>query len=736
MQAEVRNVVGADAVVLFPESHLISAGFNPERVREAYEAMVEGESDIILVIGPVSSEVAVRRLEYPKPTVAFGALNRDLVPRSEDRETSGIHNFTYVVSSRSYERDLAAFKKLYDFETLGLVVPAQMLDIIPIVEALDQAVTELGANYELIPYSSPASLDPYLNRIDAVYLAESFSIPPDEIREMASTLIANGIPSFSGTQRQDVEMGFMATNQGHEDLDQMIRRLALNIEAVVYGENLSTRPVLVNLSQTLTINLQTAHAVGVKPRFSLLPTTEFVGSFENLRATRRYALDDLVKEALQASLAVESGRRGVQLANQDIRTAWSSYLPSISTDVTGSIIDPDLAELSGGQNPQYSAQGGFSVSQAFFSPGANAAISIQRSLARARAEEFNTTELDLILDAGGAYFSALIAKANLRIQLGNLDATKRNLRIAKRNFEAGQSGRGDVLRLESEAAKDMQSVAGAYTGFQQSLNAINQILNQPIGREIGIQEASTEGGLPGALGHEEIRQLIDEPMRQSAFEEFLVAEALRNSPELRAFDHSLAATSRSVRLNGLERFLPTVAGGANFTRTIDRWGTGVPDPGLTVDNYYTIGLSASIPLFDSNLRNIDRQSGKIREEQMNLDRAYTASLIERNVRDVVLEVMNQIANMELSAISEDAAAESLELAEVAFANGAINIVELLDAQTNQVRAQLAQASATYTFLATTLTLQRLAGHYFILSSEAENLAFLQRFEAFRATPIR
>jgi outer membrane protein TolC len=687
MQAEVRNVVGADAVVLFPESHLISAGFNPERVREAYEAMVEGESDIILVIGPVSSEVAVRRLEYPKPTVAFGALNRDLVPRSEDRETSGIHNFTYVVSSRSYERDLAAFKKLYDFETLGLVVPAQMLDVIPIVEALDQAVTELGANYELIPYSSPASLDPYLNRIDAVYLAESFSIPPDEIREMASTLIANGIPSFSGTQRQDVEMGFMATNQGHEDLDQMIRRLALNIEAVVYGENLSTRPVLVNLSQTLTINLQTAHAVGVKPRFSLLPTTEFVGSFENLRATRRF-------------------------------------------------IDPDLAELSGGQNPQYSAQGGFSVSQAFFSPGANAAISIQRSLARARAEEFNTTELDLILDAGGAYFSALIAKANLRIQLGNLDATKRNLRIAKRNFEAGQSGRGDVLRLESEAAKDMQSVAGAYTGFQQSLNAINQILNQPIGREIGIQEASTEGGLPGALGHEEIRQLIDDPMRQSAFEEFLVAEALRNSPELRAFDHSLAATSRSVRLNGLERFLPTVAGGANFTRTIDRWGTGVPDPGLTVDNYYTIGLSASIPLFDSNLRNIDRQSGKIREEQMNLDRAYTASLIERNVRDVVLEVMNQIANMELSAISEDAAAESLELAEVAFANGAINIVELLDAQTNQVRAQLAQASATYTFLATTLTLQRLAGHYFILSSEAENLAFLQRFEAFRATPIR
>jgi outer membrane protein TolC len=106
------------------------------------------------------------------------------------------------------------------------------------------------------------------------------------------------------------------------------------------------------------------------------------------------------------------------------------------------------------------------------------------------------------------------------------------------------------------------------------------------------------------------------------------------------------------------------------------------------------------------------------------------------VRDIVLETMNQLASLELAVVSAEAAAESLELAQASYTEGALTLVELLDVQTNHLNAELSLAASTYTLLATTLAVQRLVGHYFILSSEAENQAFMERFLAFRAARMQ
>ncbi len=402
---EITNLVNAEAEISFSEQNLYSVDFDLDRAAEAYEAMVRGEPDIILAFGPVSNEVVAGRPEYPKPTMVFGGLNQDLTGHPPDRPTSGIHNFTYVVTSRSYERDLASFRDLVGFQNVGIVLPTELVELLPVLDALDASLADLGATYELIPFESPASLDPFLGRIDAVYFAETFAIPEGDLRQMAERLLREGLPSFSGVRTQDVEAGLLATNQGAEEVGRFFRRIALNVEAVLNGENLSSLPVLVELSQTLTINLRTAHALGISPRFSLLTTTAFVGDYENPLAVETYSLSELIGEVLRENLALESARKDLSLAEQDTRTAWSSYLPSLSSSVAGNMVDPDLAQLSAGQNPQYSAQGQLSLSQALFSPAANASISIQRSLARARGQEFRAAELDLILDAGNAYFN-------------------------------------------------------------------------------------------------------------------------------------------------------------------------------------------------------------------------------------------------------------------------------------------------------------------------------------------
>ena len=85
---------------------------------------------------------------------------------------------------------------------------------------------------------------------------------------------------------------------------------------------------------------------------------------------------------------------------------------------------------------------------------------------------------------------------------------------------------------------------------------------------------------------------------------------------------------------------PTIAAVAKYNLRLGTGGVGVPDPSLEIPaNNYNLGLSVSIPLFDSNLRNIDRQFARIRYDQLRLSREDAAVSIEQIVRDIVLDLV-------------------------------------------------------------------------------------------------
>ena len=84
-------------------------------------------------------------------------------------------------------------------------------------------------------------------------------------------------------------------------------------------------------------------------------------------------------------------------------------------------------------------------------------------------------------------------------------------------------------------------------------------------------------------------------------------------------------------------------------------------------------------------------------------------------------------NIELSKISEETAREALDLTQTSYNNGAVNIVQLLDAQNNYLKTQLASTNAVYNYLIINLKLERYLGYFFLLNSEEDNQAFRQRF---------
>jgi outer membrane protein len=727
MQNEIVSVVGEDALISF--STVLENNLNIAAARKNYQTLLNGETDIILAFGTINNIVITEIKVHEKPTILFGAINSDLIDIDKNKESSGINNFTYLISSQSYRKDLESFKEIYDFKNVGILVDDFLPELVPLKETLDIIMSDLGVSYQIIPFAKITDIKNNVNDVDAVYLAGGFFLSDSEIKNLANFFIAKKLPSFTITNIEDVVNGILATNQAEENLTQFFRRIALNIDDIVNGINPSELPIFVDFNPNLTINYNTSQLVELPIKFSLVGSTDFVGDFDNVIYKKKYSLLDVMNETTSKNLSLQSEQQNVTLKKQDVKIAKSDYYPNVSASASGIYIDPKLAEISAGLNPEYKTKGDVNLTQTIFSEAANANIFVQKTLEKAQQKVYEEAELDVILNASIAYFNALILKSNVKIQAQNLDVTKKNLLIAKHNYEAGQSGKTDVLRFRSEEAQNTQVLVEAISQLEQSFHALNQLLNNPIDFEIDIEEAELEEGIFKNYNYQQIGDIIDNPLMRKDFISFLIEEAKINAPEISSLNYNLKATERILKLNSSGRFIPTLGLQGQYTRNFNQWGKGsTSDPAL--NSYYNIGLNLSIPIFQQNQQNINKQIAFIQKDQLNINLDDLRLNIERNVNDAVLEIINEITNIKLSNVSEETAKESLELTQTAYSSGAVTITQLIDDQRNYLQAKLSRSNATYNYLISSIQLERFIGRYFLLNTEAENQAFVQRFYEF------
>ncbi len=440
-----------------------------------------------------------------------------------------------------------------------------------------------------------------------------------------------------------------------------------------------------------------------------------------------------MKGVVTDNLSLNSTEKSVELSEQDVKTSKSNYLPQLTTAVSGIYVDPDLAEISGGASPEFSTSGNISLNQTIYSESAGANITISQNQQKAQQEVYNAAELDAILDASLAYFDALIAKTNARIQNENLQLTKKNLSISKQNFEAGETNKSDVLRFRSQLAQNTQTLIEASNSLEQRFFAINQLMNQPIDREIDIEEATIEEGIFESYSYNELKELLDDPKLRPALVDFLIEESKRNAPELKNIGYIMEANERNYRLNTAGRFVPTVSLRGQYNLAISESGKGSEFPaGIAAPpgGTYNVGVNLSLPIFQQNQRNINRQSAIIQRDQLNLDKANIELNLEASINSLVLNLVNQIANIEISKISEETAKESLELTQNNYSEGAIPLIQLIDAQNNYLQAQLTRATANYNYLLTSIQLERIIGYFFLMNTPQNNQDFIQRANTF------
>ena len=743
IQREVLTLTAGEFDVRFEPRHLITAEWTEKSVTAAIDRLfADPEVDLILAQGSLASHVFCCRRSIPKPVIATVVLDPELqeLPSTDGR--SGVHNLNYLTFPTSIEDDIQLFHEITPFHTVTLVYSRWFAEAVPRLETrFGELIAEQGFDLDLV--NADGSIDDLLAALDgaeAVYIAPLVQYSGVERRRLWDGLAARRIPSFSVFGVAEVAEGALAGQRDVTFYERLTRRVALNVQRVLLGEDPGDIPVTLSDRRQLTINMATARATGAWPPWEIL--SEAVLLNEEPEDLRELALEDAVAEAIGANLDLQASRRAVAAGAQEVARARSIYRPQLAVEALGLRIDEDRASATLSTQAEQTWSASASLSQLVYSEPASANVAIQEHLQGSREQELEQVRLDIARDAAVTYFSVLRAKTFERIRKNDLRVTRSNLDLARVRQSVGSAGPGEVYRWESTLASSRRELVDAQAARYQAEIALNRLLHRPLAerfttRDVGLDDS----GL--VTSHGELYRYTGTPLHLEVFSEIAVEAGLDHAPELARLDAAVAAQERAVASARRAYWSPEVALRLALDHQVAESGAGsggglaLPFPiELPDDTDWSLALRASLPLYEGGSRRAELTQAEESLEQLRLERNATAERLEQLIRSRLHSVRASYAGIKLSAEASVAARKTLELVTDAYSRGAVDILDLLDAQSAALVADLASGDALYRFLIDLVDFERSINQLdFFLGADDYRAWFDRLEEEFRMRDI-
>lgn len=741
-EKEIRDLLEGEFDVQFPEKYRLVADWSAAGVKAALDRLLAApDVDLVLALGVLASHHACTRSRLPKPVVAPIVLDADFQELPRKGGASGVPNLSYTAFPNPIERDLEMFRKIVPFKKLAVLSTKYFRDSMPYrSQRFPQAVARMGASLQTVWMGRDveAALREIEPDVDAVYITPLRHLSREQFDRLVQGLIERRLPSFSLLGVWEVRRGVFAGLKSEDTFPRLARRVALNIQRILLGEDAGTLPYAFPAHERLTINMATARAIGVWPPFSVLGEAVLLNE-EPEEVARKVSLFSAVQEAVDANLDLAAEERIVAAGEQEVRLARSTLLPRIELSALGRMIDSDRAEASFGNEAERKATASATLNQLLFSEPAWANLTVQKYLQTSREEAYEQLRLDIAFETAVTYLNLLRARTAERIEKENLRLTRSNLEVARVRQSIGISGPAELYRWQSKIATSRQILLRAVSRREQAERALNRLLHRPLDERFSTEEVSlTDPRL--STSDERLGRYVDNPWVLRIFRDFMVAEGLESSVELRRLDAAVQAQRRALASANRAFYAPDAAIVGDVTQVLGEGGEGKDAPtipgtgGITLpkkdDTDWSVGVRVSLPLLEGGGRFAERRRAMEEMERLRLQRAATRERIEQRIRSAVLKTQASSPSIELSRDAADAARKTLDLVQDSYGRGVVSILDLLDAQNNAVIAEQVASNAVYDFLIDVMDLQRAANRFdFFTSAEARD-AWFERLDAY------
>lgn len=728
---EIKRLISDSDAVLFEESKLIDGNWNLETIKSAVSSLNRDKTvDVILAVGPVSSHVLAASGKYSKPSFAAHVFNSSMQGINNVNGASDIKNLTYIDMGLNIGRHIDRFREIMAFDTLHVLISAYMLNGIPELENyLNSEAAQRGLKLVIVKIDGETDFpEEALKSAEAVYVMPMNSLGSDKRKAIISKINELKIPSMNMLGRKAVEEGVFASIALEIDLQKLARRLALNFQRLLLGENPDVFQTGFSFSERLTINMQTARKIGVYPTWEQMTDAVLLHE-ESEKTDRQLSITSAIELALTRNLRLLAKKQEISAGDQGIERAKSNLRPHLQAFTRQNVMDKDRADSI--MSPaQYSAQLGAELQYIIHNEPAQANIDMKRLFQAALREEERALLLDITRDAALAYLNVLKSKSLQAIQRDNLEVTRANLEIARFREQVGMSGPAEVFRWEIQMASARQAVVDASVMRKKAEMSLNQVLNAAQEEEFTTVDCDVYPHV-FFLDHAKIAPYIDNLNGYKVFRDFLVADTFNFSPEIQQLDKALLAFGRAER-SARRRFnQPTVALQGNFSRTFHESGAGrvkpaMPAPFNSVFSYpdkndWYVGLNVSIPLHQGGDRKAAIKETQAGIRKLEFERDFLMQNLELNTRASLEDARASFSGIGLAKTRAEFAAKALGLVQSAYTRGAVNILDLIDAQNSLLVSQEASTNAVFNFLSDFVKVCRAVGTFdFILNHQTNN----------------
>jgi outer membrane protein TolC len=422
------------------------------------------------------------------------------------------------------------------------------------------------------------------------------------------------------------------------------------------------------------------------------------------------SLESALREADSKNFDLKAARARLEQSKELHWKAWSAYLPQVIAsgtftrnsfpDVTfpGQFGVEQTAPGQPGTAPTFALvpvpgsdiviqkqnqlAGQIEATQAIFAPQAWYAIAAARAGERLAEDNTESARRDILFAVAQAYYGAVGQKQVVAIQERQLAIALDHERDARVRYDAGTTPKVTLLRAEIDRARAEQDLKRAQNGYAAAKVSLATLLDRPT--------ADFEVEVPPA---------VKVPSDGGGLEE----AALRDRPDVKAAREQKRVATRT-RGVVLMRYLPTLGAfgrydylnAAGFAATQTTWAVGFALNWTILDGF----------LRESDLR---EQGGRVREAEATL--AGAEAKAREEVRRSRLDLDSAIANSVKAKEQLDLARENQRLVNVNYKAGAATYIEVSDANTALLTAELTHLSESLNADLAALRLLKAAGAF-------------------------
>ena len=392
--------------------------------------------------------------------------------------------------------------------------------------------------------------------------------------------------------------------------------------------------------------------------------------------TTRLTLEQAEQLALKNHPRIGSAEFNAQADKRQVDEARSAYYPTATANITAALANDGTVLAAGALQT--------SSLNTRFATGVNLVQLVSdfgRTSSLVRAAKFRyqaatddvlNTRARVLLEVRNAYFAVLGSEAVLHAAQSTLQTRQVTLR--------------QVNALTQSSMRSTLDLSFAQVLVSEAQLAVDQADNDA---------QSSRAALAAALGREDAQSMTleDQPVPGSFNSDVssLVSEALRDRPDLDLFKHRRDAAYQLAKAEQ-KLSLPTVT----FLAT----GGVIPEHDHTLqrDNYEAAGVNINIPIFNGGLFAARRSEALQRANAADRDVQTLSVEIARDVRTAWFNVNNAFRRLSVTTQLVEQARQSVHLAQARYEAGLGSIVELNQAQTSEISAEINAAGARYDYL--------------------------------------